>query len=158
IEENGRDPMPEFRAALASYRRAVEIDPDYLYAWLNQVDLGREIAEAKTEHGVDPRADVEAAVNAGDRGLAIDGRLDRLLTDMAGAELALASFLLNTGADPSPALARARGHVDRADELRKPKFVSWFYRARAARIDARFHVRIGDDWRQPIATARAALI
>jgi serine/threonine-protein kinase len=157
LESTGGDPMPEFRAALTSYQRATEIDPAYVYAWSNQVDIEREIAEAKVEHGVDPRSDVEAAERAGERGLEVDGRYDQLLTGLAGAELALASFLVDTGADPSSPLATARRHLDRADELRKPKFLSWLYRARAARIEAGFHTRLGHDAHVSIAAARAAV-
>src|SRR5262249_7301006 len=29
----GEDPMPEYRAALASYARATAVDPQYVYAW-----------------------------------------------------------------------------------------------------------------------------
>src|SRR6185295_10503367 len=52
LADRGGDPMPEYEAALRGYERATEIDPDYLYAWFNQVDLAAVIAARDADRGV----------------------------------------------------------------------------------------------------------
>jgi hypothetical protein len=75
---------------------------------------------------------------------------------MASAQLALADFLVDR-ADPGPALAAARGYLDRANKVNPSHMMSWFYRAVAARYEARARLNHGGDVVAAVTEGRAAL-
>jgi len=131
-----RDPMPEYRAASAAFERATTIDPDYLFAWTNRVDVLAELAEYQVSRSIDPRDTVELALASGNRGLAIDPNYDMLLKWMADAELREAEFLLGAGADPSTVLTAARGYLDRANVARPRNMTTWWLQAKAWRFES----------------------
>ncbi len=156
LDDAGSDPTPEYRNAMQSYERATTIDPQYVYAWSNQVDIAGVIAERETASGVDPRATVDSAMRAGERGLAVDPSYYLLLDAMASVQLKLADYLVDRG-DPGAALAAARDYLDRANKINPRHMTTWFYRALAARHDARARLRHGGDVAPAIADGRAAL-
>ena len=156
LDDGGGDPMPEYRAAMQSYEHATAIDPQYLFAWTNYTDVAGEIAAREVAAGLDPRATVESATRAGERGLAIDPKFYLLLDNLAGVQLALANYLVDHG-DPAAALATARGYLDRANAIKPGHATGWYYRAMAARHEARAALAHGRDASKAIAGARAAL-
>jgi len=76
---------------------------------------------------------------------------------MARAPLALADYLVEHDRDPAEALFAARGYLDRADRIHADNMTTWFYRAMAARLEARYRVKHGGDVKAAIAAGRAAL-
>jgi hypothetical protein len=100
----GRDPIPEYQAALRSYERAIAIDPGYLFACANQVDIQASMAEHDTAHGIDP------AWRSTERS---DPTYYATLESMAEAQLSHAAYLVETGGVPTAALARAGDYLDR---------------------------------------------
>jgi eukaryotic-like serine/threonine-protein kinase len=157
LDKSGQDPMPEYRAALRSYERAAEIDPRYLPACTNQVDLYVSIADYDNETGRDPRTAVDGAQRIGARCLAIDPNFYRLHDNLAQAQLALADYLVETDGDPTAALTRARGAIDRAEAAQHDQRAAWYHRLIAANTEARFQLRRGADPASAIATGRTAL-
>jgi tetratricopeptide (TPR) repeat protein len=76
---------------------------------------------------------------------------------MAFSEETRAEHVIATGGDPMPALTAARGYLDRADRLRPDNMPTFFHRARAARLEARWRLEHREDARAAIAAARASI-
>jgi serine/threonine-protein kinase len=158
LDQTGRDPMPEYEAALRSYERATTSDPQYAIAWSNQVDLQATIAEYHASRGVDPRPDADRARRAGERCLAIDPSFDLVLDNMAQAQLSLANHLTETRGDPAGPLAIARDYLDRAEQRHPGHMITWFHRLAAAGAEARVRLRDGLDPTPALDAGRAALV
>ncbi|HEX2686484.1 MAG TPA: protein kinase [Kofleriaceae bacterium] len=157
LKQTGHDPMSEYRAALRSYERATEIDPQYLNACANQIDLYVAIAEHNDALEIDPRRDVDNAQRAGERCLAIDPNFFRVLDNLAQTQLALAHYLVNNAGDPTAALESARRYLDRA-EKGQPKYQAiWFHRIVAANIEATFLLSRDTDPTNSVRLGRTAL-
>ena len=154
--EAGLDPMPEYRAALRSFEHAAEIDPQYVHACAKQVLVHVSIAEYVDAIGGDPRPAVDDARRLGERCLAIDPSLYSMLDYVAQAQLVLAHYLVEHG-DPTPALAGARGYLDRFEKVQFGTMLLWYHRLVAAGTEARYRLRRGDDPGPAIALGRAAL-
>ena len=155
--ETGGDAMPEFKAAAESYQRATSIDPAYVYAWSNRIDLAGVVAEFLLDRGEDPSDIAAEAVTIGERGLAIDPSLDRFLTAMADVVLDRAEYIVGVGSDPRPAITTSRGYLDRADKLHPDSQLTWLLRARAARLEASWLVSQRGDSREALAAAHTAI-
>src|SRR5204862_7971981 len=108
------------------------VDPAYVYAWSNQVDLSSTMAQYQLDHGGDPRTAIDDAVKSGEQGLKVDPSFDRFLKNMAAAEVLRAEYAVRTEGDPRPAIAAAGADLDRAEQLRPDNMTTWYYRARAA--------------------------
>jgi eukaryotic-like serine/threonine-protein kinase len=156
IEQAGGDPRPEYRAALTSYERVTEIDPQHVPAWGNQLELHVTAAEYDLASGDDPRPAIHSARRAGARCLAINGNYYLALEHLARAELTLAHYLVEQSGDPTAALVDARRYLDR-DEQVHPGFVTNRHlRLVAARVEAALRLRQGVDPTSAIAAGRAA--
>jgi len=157
IQDKGVDPMPAYRAALASYARATEIDPGYLFGWSNQVDMYATIAEYQTAVGQDPSEAAANALRMGARGLSIDASFDIQLIGMGRAQLALAEYLLDGGGDPTTALTSARDALDRARRTSTTNMNTWLSLARASRFEAQYAKRTDKAVKGALDAARVAL-
>ncbi len=153
----GRDPIPEYQAALRSYERVMKIDPQNARACSNQVDLQVGIADYDNKIGVDPRSALADARRMGERCLASAPKSYFLLDNLAQVDLAVAYDLVQTGGDPTMALASARGYLDRAENVQIDTTTIWYHRLIAATLEAMFWLREGADPTRAIATGRAAL-
>src|SRR6185436_12122699 len=157
FEEIGRDPMPEYNASLQSYERAAAIDPQYLFACTNQVDLHAQIADYRANEGVDPQPAVDRALRVGERCVAMNPNFYIVFNAMAQAQLVLARYLVETGGDPTLAVADARRHLDRAEAVHPRSLTTWHRRLTAAVVEANFQLRERADPSRAIATGRTAL-
>jgi tetratricopeptide (TPR) repeat protein len=149
--------MPEYQAALRSYEHAITLDPQYLSACTNQVDLHTVIAEHNDAIGIDPRSAVDSARRIGERCLGIDPNFYGILDNLVQAQLALAHHLVESGGDPRPALISARDYIDRAEKVQPETMTLWFRRLVAARTEATFWAHQRADPTNSVATGRAAL-
>jgi hypothetical protein len=156
LDKAGHDPGPEYQLALHSYEHAAQIDPRYLPACTNQVDLYVSIAEYSNATGANPRAAVDSAQRVGTHCLTIDPNFYALQDNLAQAQLALARYLVDNNQDPTPALTRAREALDRAEAVQRDQITVWYRRLIAANTEARFLVRSVDPARA-VAVGRAAL-
>jgi hypothetical protein len=152
-----RDPRPEYRAALRSFERATEIDPQYIAACSNQAELHVTIAEYDDASGDDPRPAIDNARRVGERCLAMNPDYFYVLEGLARTELALAHHLVETGGDPTEALASARLHIDRDEKVHPGYIASRYLRLFEARVEAALRVRRGDDPTSSIVAGRKAL-
>jgi len=150
------NPMPEFEASAAAFRKATIIDPNYLYAWSNDVDVLAQLAEYQVGQGIDPRDTVSSAIESGERGLALDPNYDMLLKWMADVRLREAEYCIATNTDPSTAIESARAYLNRADLARPRNMTTWWLRARAARFATQWLLSIHQDAAREVAKAREA--
>jgi serine/threonine-protein kinase len=157
LDKVAEDPMPEYEAALRSYQRASEIDPQYLNACANQIDVYVAIAEHDDAIGSDPRSVIDQAERTGERCLAIDHRFFKVLDNLVQSELALAHYLVETHQDPGPALGRALDYNERAAAGRPEAMVIWYRRLTAATLSAAAELQHGGDPARSIQTGRQAL-
>ncbi|HWO24260.1 MAG TPA: protein kinase [Kofleriaceae bacterium] len=156
LEQAGRDPRPAYRAALASYERVTELDPQYVPAWGNQIELHATAAEYDLAVGDDPRLAIASAQRAGEQCLALNSKYFLALEHLARAELTLAHYLVETGGEPTAALQRARGYLDRDEDIH-PRFVTnQHLRLVAARVEAAALLRAGADPTSVLADGHAA--
>jgi len=139
--KDGGDPMPEYRVAQRSYEYAAKIDPRYLYACSNQVELSTLIAEYDEAQGSDPAGAAESASKVGERCLRIDRNFFKVLVTMARAELAIVAYQLRTGTDPRASLDVARSLLDRSQP---PSIENWYQRLVASRLEAEFWLHRDD--------------
>jgi hypothetical protein len=157
LERAGRDPRPEYRAALRSYERAAAIDPQYEAPCVNQVELQANLAEYDAASGDDPRPEVDGARRVGEGCLAINPKSFYALENLARAELVLAHHLVERGGEPTDALAQARRYLARDEAVHPGYIASRYYRLLAARVEAAFLVRRGLDPASAIVEGREAL-
>jgi tetratricopeptide (TPR) repeat protein len=148
--------MPEYRKALDGYQRAADLDPKYLYACSNQVDLHVAIAEYLYSIGEIPTAEVDQAEKVSIRCFQIDSSYYNVMGALTRGQLVLARHLLDRG-DPTDALARARSHVARLEKASQGSAEAALYRATADVIEAEQRFRDGYDPLSAIAKARLAL-
>ncbi|HET7505604.1 MAG TPA: protein kinase [Kofleriaceae bacterium] len=157
LGNTGGDPAPEYQAALRGYARAMELDPRYLPACTNQVDLYLMIAEHDEKTGSNPQAAVDSAREIGERCLTINSKFYRLLDNLAQLQLALAHYLVDARKDPMPTLRIAHGYLDRAEAVEHEPVEVWYHRGTAFQIAASFELDRQLDPTSSIAAGRAAL-
>jgi serine/threonine-protein kinase len=157
LDQTGQDALPEYQAALRAYQRAAQLDPGYVFAYSNQVDVQAAIAEHETSRGIDPRTAANDAQRTGEQCLTIDPQFAAPLNSMARAKLALARYLLDSGDESGEPLAAARGFLDRGNQLRAGYPPTIFLGLVADWIEADRQMRNGDDPRQALGAAREAL-
>jgi serine/threonine-protein kinase len=155
VYRSGGDPLSQYEKGRRSYERASSIDPQYVAACSNQVELSTSIAEYQDATGIDPRPAVDDAQRVGDRCLAINPNFYSVFNHLAGAQLALAHHLIEIG-DPSLALAQARKYIDRSDAIRPGHIEVWYSHLVADSIEAMFRLRHGLAPTGAIAAGRKA--
>ncbi|MBZ4420672.1 serine/threonine-protein kinase [Myxococcus sp. RHSTA-1-4] len=156
-QEHGQDPRASFTESVRYFREAVRVDPNYLFAYSNLVDLYTQLADDSVARGLNPEEEVRQAHEAGQRALALDGRYYVALTQVAAAELPHAEYLLATGGDPGPALARMFQHLERSAAINATFGSTWVFQAMGHHLAA-VHARREDrDPRAALEAGRKAL-
>jgi tetratricopeptide (TPR) repeat protein len=107
--------------------------------------------------GLDPAPEVERAVAAGRRALALDANYAPALGQIALAELALAQYLVESGGDPRPALERAFAALGRARAENPTHGRTHLYLAQGHHLAALHALREGGEPEAAIEAGRRAL-
>jgi hypothetical protein len=103
----GEDPRPALTESLASYRRALELDPNnlniHIYQGIALIDRGRYLAG----HGRDPNNDYEQALASYRRALAITTNFPSVHSTIALVYWLKGQYLFEHGQDPQTLLEQA---------------------------------------------------
>lgn len=137
LQDAGKDPRIEYAAAQASFERATAIDPEYVFAFANQIDLAATLADYQLLHGTDPSAAVARAQTAAARCLAIDPSFYKARYNLGEAQLTAAKYLAAAGRDPRPMLTQVRLTYEQLIAVQPKSASVHLLRARAAIEEAR---------------------
>jgi serine/threonine-protein kinase len=151
------DPDPFLDKGVDAYRRSVELDPSYYYAYSNLASLEIRRAEIALARGRDPEAFVASAVANLDRALAHNPKFEFALDARGVADWLRARDDLARGRDPGPALSRAFASWDRAAAA-DPSYGDSHRNAGGAYVrQAEVALERGDEPSELLAKARAEL-
>ena len=108
LEQRGADPRPDLKEAIAGYRRALALVPDFAFAHGNLGVSLVTLARAEMDRGSAPRASLDEAVDALERTVQLLPGAPSVHGLLADAHLARAELAYLEGGDPSAELAVAR--------------------------------------------------
>jgi serine/threonine-protein kinase len=142
----GTDPGPSMKEAIAHCHQAIALDPGFTYARANEIIAQVKLAEHRVDTGQSPRDSV----------LAAEALIDAFRKQAPGAHIAHlwiavlarldATYALDSGGDPAPALARIESS---AQELARVAPTSTLMqqqvRGEEAVLRARYHFERGED-------------
>jgi serine/threonine-protein kinase len=153
---HGIDASRSIQEAVSRCRRAVEIDASFAYAKANGIIAQLTIVEQRVNTGQSPRDVVQTA----------ERLIDVFRQQMPGAAvvhywLAIlgrleATYQLDAGGDPAPALARLDASAQEHARIAPTSTVTGEVRGEAAAIRARFHLEKGEDPSPWVSEAREA--
>jgi len=161
VEAQGNDPMQHYLEAADAFGRAIEIRPDFVFAFNNLAALELMLANMEQERGHDPRTHTEEAIRNGTRAFELKPDHVYALANIAGANIIKGRYLAGAGKDPEPAFDQARKAAEKARNL-NPDFVPvYLYIAEVNLETARYRVsqgrRAGDVVTEGIRGAEEAL-
>ncbi|TKD11850.1 serine/threonine-protein kinase [Polyangium fumosum] len=153
---HGIDARRSIEEGLRRCNKALEIDPSFSYAKLTAIDHRLLLAEQTVAMGQSPRDvvnEAEALIQAFQQQSPRSPVPHRFRAMLALME---ATYLLDSGGDPTPALLRADAGTAEHARLAPTSNLTHKLRGRAATIRARLHIERGEDPSPCILEARDA--
>ncbi|HWM89227.1 MAG TPA: protein kinase [Thermoanaerobaculia bacterium] len=113
----GKDPQPDFAAAIAEGKKAIALNPRDARAYNHLSIAYRLLASWRLGRGEDPAEEFRRAVEMGEEAVRLQPELTTNHNSLANACLALAQDQQRRGTDPRPLLRRAVASAGQALEL-----------------------------------------
>ena len=155
--DHGEDPTARNEQAMAEYRRAIEINPNWASAFSNLATCYElAAAQAKTS-GRDPAADWERALENDRKATELSPKMAMPWANGSDVIMKQAAWLLDRGGDAAARLGDANGWLAKARGLRPGDFGDDLREAHLATLEARQKIERGGAPEPAFARAEAAL-
>jgi len=139
VKARSGDPLPYYLKAEKAFERAIELRPDFVFAFNNLAALELILADLKQERGDDPTSHCDEAVRNGHKALELKPDHVYALANIAGALNIKGRYLAEKGkGDPEAIFAEAIAAAERALELNNDFLPGYLYIAESSLELARY--------------------